>query len=209
MARTVGPLMSLEASGSVAKTLTYSRWKGRPYVRQLVTPANPRSPLQVSTRAIMRFLSQQWTPGVTALKQATWDALAKMDSISPFNAFVRENLRQWTQFLPPSEATPITRAATLQTFTSLPAATGGVRQVTIDWTTLLINAGWGLLIFGPGVGAVTPARDNLAYCALSGAGAQSAVLTPVAAGTWHYNFMSFTNDGKLSTALGDVTATVT
>lgn len=43
MAKTSGPLMSLDASGSFAKTLTYAKWKGRNYVRHLVTPSNPQT----------------------------------------------------------------------------------------------------------------------------------------------------------------------
>jgi hypothetical protein len=43
MAKVTGPLMSLDASGTVGKTTTFSKWKGRNYVRLRVTPLNPRS----------------------------------------------------------------------------------------------------------------------------------------------------------------------
>jgi len=42
--------MSLAASGTFADTLTASIWKGRPYMRQRVIPANPRTDLQQQPR---------------------------------------------------------------------------------------------------------------------------------------------------------------
>jgi uncharacterized Zn-binding protein involved in type VI secretion len=203
--------MSLEASGALAGTIVYSRWKGRPYVRQLVTPSNPKSALQTSTRAILRFLSQQWATGLSAGQKATWIALAKATNVSPFNAFVQANLKNWTQTLAPSKATPILRVATSATFTALPASTGGVRQISIAWTTLLINAGWGILIYlgTPGGGPVTTGRPTLRLTTPQAAGAGSAIITPVPAGVYHLNYRSFTDDGKQSADLGDTTATVT
>lgn len=44
------PLMSLNPSGSIFGLLTASRWKGRPYLRGLVTPSNPSSAGQIAVR---------------------------------------------------------------------------------------------------------------------------------------------------------------
>ena len=38
MAKVTGPLLSLEASGTVGDALTFSRWVGRPYVRRYTVP---------------------------------------------------------------------------------------------------------------------------------------------------------------------------
>ena len=51
MAKVTGGLLSLSSSGSIADTLTFSKWKGRPYVRQRVVPANPQSTAQQTTSA--------------------------------------------------------------------------------------------------------------------------------------------------------------
>lgn len=209
MARTVGPLMSLGASGSVANTITFSTWKGRPYVRQLVTPSNPKSPLQLSTRAIMKFLSQQWTPNIDAAEQATWEALGAADAISPFNAYTRENLRRWTQFTAPGQASPVTLTGTLPTWTTLPDATGGVRQATITWDLNTLNQAWGLLIFRSTTGGFTPSRDNLVGVAyLATLTADSFIDTPLVPDTYFWNFIAFTSDGLKSAALGQQTAVV-
>jgi len=58
MAKVKGPLMSLEASGSIANTITFSIWKGRPYVRQLVTPANPSSAGQIAVRKVLGSIAK-------------------------------------------------------------------------------------------------------------------------------------------------------
>lgn len=209
MARTVGPLMSLDASGSVANTITFSRWKGRSYVRQLVTPSNPKAPLQLSTRAMMRFLAQSWTPDLTPTQKATWDALAAGDAISPFNAFTRHNLQRWTQFQTPTQSYPATDLGTQSTFTTALDAVGGVRQATITWTTNVLNDGWGILIFRSLTGGFTPARDNLIGIAEQGAtGAHTFVDTPLAPDTYFWNFRAFTIFGLLGAAIGEQTAVV-
>ena len=43
MAKVTGPLLSLEASGTVGDALTFSRWVGRPYVRRYTVPSNPQT----------------------------------------------------------------------------------------------------------------------------------------------------------------------
>jgi hypothetical protein len=54
MAKTNGPLFSMDASGKFAGALVFTKWKGRPVVRQLVTPANPMSTGQVTSRNRVR-----------------------------------------------------------------------------------------------------------------------------------------------------------
>jgi len=54
MAKTNGPLFSLDASGKFGGALVFSKWKGRPTVRQLVTPSNPHSADQETARNMVR-----------------------------------------------------------------------------------------------------------------------------------------------------------
>lgn len=58
MAKVTGPLMSLDASGSVAKTITFSKWKGRNYVRQLTIPANPQTGDQQAVRTKLGVIAK-------------------------------------------------------------------------------------------------------------------------------------------------------
>ena len=50
MARVTGPLMSMEASGTIGKTLTFANWVGRQYVRRWTRPANPQTASQMGQR---------------------------------------------------------------------------------------------------------------------------------------------------------------
>lgn len=50
--------MSLDASGSVASTITFSKWKGRNYVRQLTIPSNPSTSGQQNARLSLGSLGK-------------------------------------------------------------------------------------------------------------------------------------------------------
>jgi hypothetical protein len=49
--------MSMDASGGYAGAMVFAKWKGRAYVRQLVTPANPHSAGQEGARNKLRVAS--------------------------------------------------------------------------------------------------------------------------------------------------------
>lgn len=91
MAVVTAPLLSFSASGQIAKTQVYSRWKGRPYVRRLVVPSNPRSTEQTKTRNTFTFLSNVWrvAPGDV---RAPWAAYAKGLVMTDRNAFMKQNI---------------------------------------------------------------------------------------------------------------------
>lgn len=150
--------MSLAASGSVAKTLTYAHWKGRPYVRQLVTPSNPRSTAQYFTRAMMAFLARAWAhmEAFSSGSQATWQDLAKQGNFSPFNAFVKTNMMRWTQLQGPILMATGAGSNTDNTITAF-TATAGVRQIAISFHDAANNAGWDYsIVLDPANGATPP-----------------------------------------------------
>lgn len=97
MAKVTGPLLSLDASGSVAKTMTFSRWKGINYVRQRVIPTYSNSTDQAAIRDLVRDASIAWKSGATVggvvLNSAYKTAFATAASglaMSGFNLFIRE-----------------------------------------------------------------------------------------------------------------------
>lgn len=53
MAKVSAPFLSLDASGTVASTLTASKWKGRNYMRLRIIPANPSTSFQIAVRLIL------------------------------------------------------------------------------------------------------------------------------------------------------------
>lgn len=58
MAKVTGPLMSLDASGTVANTTVFSKWKGLNYVRLHVTPINRNTAGQQAVRSIIGTLAK-------------------------------------------------------------------------------------------------------------------------------------------------------
>lgn len=92
MARTTGPLLSLGGSGAIAKTQVYSTWRGIPYARQYVKPANPNSIAQQATRVVFSFLNSMWKLA-PANVQAPWTANAKGKQFTDRNKFIGDNVK--------------------------------------------------------------------------------------------------------------------
>jgi len=94
MARVKGPLFSLEASGSVAKTITFSQWKGRMYLRKHTIPLNPSSAKQVNVRAAMTLLVAEWQTE-SAPDKIIWNDFAKQFNKSGFNVYVSRGMAEY------------------------------------------------------------------------------------------------------------------
>ena len=95
MAKVSGPLLSLSASGKFANTMVAALWKGIPYMRQYVVPANPKSTAQVAHRALFTASVLIWQTIKTVAAMATaWnlEALVAADTLSGFNSFIKNSL---------------------------------------------------------------------------------------------------------------------
>lgn len=95
MAKVTGPLLSLTARGSVAKTITFSVWKGVAYVRQLVIPTYSNTFKQQAVRDLMTQATQAWransviTPTtIDATYKSAFDTAAAGSAYSGFNLFI-------------------------------------------------------------------------------------------------------------------------
>jgi len=90
MARVSGPLMSFDASGKVADSVVFSKWKGRNYVRQWFKPANPKTAAQVQQRERLTTAVTMWHNEDASVQQE-WNDYAKSTGkvLSGFNAYVR------------------------------------------------------------------------------------------------------------------------
>ena len=95
MAKVSGPLLSLSASGKFANTMVASVWKGLPYMRQFVVPANPNTTAQAAHRALFTLGVTFWqTLKAVAIMKTGWgvDALMSSQTQSGFNAFMQNYL---------------------------------------------------------------------------------------------------------------------
>ena len=89
MARISFSPLVVDASGSVSDTV-FAKWKGRPYIRSRVTPANPQTPDQVYQRAVMAIAVALYATLTAAIK-AAWRTYATAYSITAANAFTKKN----------------------------------------------------------------------------------------------------------------------
>lgn len=208
MVKVAGPLMSFDASGSLADAITFSKWKGRNYVRQRVIPTNPKSALQVSVRAMMRFLSQMWA-GIGDTPQGSWEDRADASLISPFNAYIGHNASRWREFQAPGQTDPIAETGT-QPVAVLTSAVGGESYIDVTLTVTTLNDCWGAMIFRSPTGTFTTSRANCVHVMEIDA-AEAFVWTDsgLAAGTYYYDARFFTKEGALGPEEGEVNGTAT
>ena len=208
MARVSGPLHSDTASGTFAKSMTFSHWKGRPYVRECVTPSNPRFPKQVGVRAMMGFLAKAWAT-IGASPKASWLEAATARGISAFNEFVGQNLKRWQNWQAPTKTSPAAESSSANVVTTQ-TLTGGVGQVniTLAWTT---NAhDWGVAILRSTAEITAPDWTQcVGVVPPTAAGALTYVNSPLTAATYHYRCVILNDDGKVGTVHADATAVVT
>jgi hypothetical protein len=208
MAIVTGPLMSLDASGTIGDAITFAKWKGRHYVRTRVIPENPKSAKQTGCRAMMSFLAQIWY-GLTTGNKATWDDMAETKQISSFNAMVGENLSRWQDTHSPTKEFPAAEASAGLTITTQ-TLTGGLGHATIEITPSGATAIWGLAIFRALAEITVPSWANcIAVLEADGANKVTHVDSPLDPGTYHYRTVAFNTDGVLGTVKTDGTAVVT
>lgn len=208
MVKVHGPALSLEASGSLGGVVVFSRWKGRPYVRSLVVPHNPRSSSQVGVRAMFKFLSQQWA-SLTGIAQATWEERAAGLNASPFNAYMSGNQYRWRDFLAPGMQDPVTDAGTSPTLGTLAAVAAG-RGATITQPITAAGTGWGIAFFRGATSGFSTSWGNLIGIGLVVSTANVVwVDSPLSPGAYYWKVRSFCVDGKLGAESASVTVTIT
>lgn len=154
MAKVNAPLLSFGASGTIGDTQTYATWRGVPYARRRVIPANPRSSEQTLTRNTFTWLNGLWKL-MSGDAQAPWLAFAAGKPLTGRNAMISKNngvLRTETD---------------INMFTASPGAkgglapaaatgTGGSGTVTIAVTAPDLPTGWTIT---KAVGMVIPAQN--------------------------------------------------
>ena len=123
MAKITAPLLSFDASGTIAKVQTYAKWRGVPYVRKHVIPANPKSTAQVLTRDIFANLDAMWKQG-GPLMRAPWDRFAVGQRFVGRNSYLGKNIAA-------------TRGEVdLALYVGSPGAKGGLPASTLALTTV-------------------------------------------------------------------------
>lgn len=197
MARVTAPLFSFDASGSIAKSIVFSRWKGRSYVRRHAIPSNPRSQLQTSVRAMMSFLARQWED-LGGTPQGTWLEPSSNGNISPFNAFIRENQLRWSEMKSPTDSYPAAEASAAPGKPTV-SPTGGVHNASLSIADGSPTAGWGYLIFR-NIGSPGTLIYDLLIAVVAATVSPTLVNdSPLAPATYYYMAVPFNLDGVIGT----------
>lgn len=194
MALLTAPLMSIDASGSVAKTLVFSKWKGRNYVRQHVIPHNPQSALQTADRASVSFLSREWK-NISTPDQSTWQPLADTNKFSPFNAYLQYDQKRFANYDAPSQAYPAAEALSPAGEASNVAVVDN-RLVTVTWTPTSSTNIWGVILCLSDSAMTGTSRGLVVQIQPLAGGVAKFVLGPFKPGTYNVMARAFSPDGK-------------
>ena len=91
MAKITAPLLSFGASGQIGKSQVYATWRGVPYARRHVVPANPKSTEQGKTRTAFTFLNNVWRLAPSDFN-TPWTAYSSGKALFNRNAWLQKNL---------------------------------------------------------------------------------------------------------------------
>lgn len=123
MAKLTAPLLSFGASGTIAKVQTYATWRGIPYARRHVIPANPKTTGQVLTRDIFAALELRWKQAGPIMREP-WNRFAVGQKFVGRNAYLGKNIAA-------------TRGdVDLANYIGSPGAKGGLAPATLVLTTV-------------------------------------------------------------------------
>ncbi|GAH81608.1 unnamed protein product, partial [marine sediment metagenome] len=196
MVKTRSPLLSTDATGSLAGLLTYVKSRRATTIRKLTRPKDPRSGAQLGRRHAFHFLTTNWAQ-VSAGDQATWADLPASIDLSNYNAYVRENMRVWSAFRPPSEAYPATLDGTFANITGGPAAYYEPPDYRFAIQSNLISQNWGVMYFASLTTSFSTAVENLAnFTRLTTTLHTSSYWTAPGPGPWFFNARLFTTRGR-------------
>jgi len=208
MAKVSGGALSFGVSGTVGDVLTFATWKGRPYVRRKVIPANPNTPAQIGVRAAMKWGGQVWAT-LSPSDQATWDAKATQGNFSGFNAFMKTNAGDWSNGMGFQRQDPA-ETAVAAVIPTLPTASVAGRQVTIGWKEPATGTLFGSVVHISQTTGFAPASGNTAVIVDSETnGADNeAVLATLKPGVYYYRVRCFDVAGIFGPATAQATFTV-
>ncbi len=157
MAKTTAPILSLGASGTIAKTMVYSSWRGIPYVRRHLIPSNPNTVGQQATRNVFTTMSAMWKVA-PALLTTPWDTFATGRPFLGRNAFIGQNVKAMR-----AEVDAALFVGSPGARGGLPPdsiiSTPGVGTISVAFTNPSIPTGWTLVA---AVAIVFPDQDPAA-----------------------------------------------
>ncbi len=204
MVKLSGPMSSFRASGTLAKLLTYSNQRGRPYLKKHSNTPNVNTAAQRITRDMFAWLANQWSQ-IGAPNRLLWEPRARIDHLTPYNAYVAFNTKRWCNFIRPSQSPAANQVLTPSTRPIGFCSWNGT-QFEISTGIATLNDGWGFLIFAGPLPNYTPTRSHTIIMATdSTTPAQNFLWTPPAAVSTRFRLNTFSKDGKASATITSFT----
>lgn len=210
MVKLTGPMHSQRASGTLAGQLCFGFSGKNATARKKPTPKQPRSGLQISMRAMMTFLAQQWK-NLTDDQQATWDSCASHTRLDAYHRYLGQNLERWRTSRGPTKQYPAEEK-------NIPGgapeciAAGGPRHATITAQIKNVVAdNWlGILLHSKTADPDLDVDKLIHVYKIEDLDPHYWTHSPLAPGTHYYHIWYLTDDGSpfIGNNKGD-TATVT
>lgn len=198
--------MSIDASGNVGRTITFSHWKGRNILRKRVIPANPKSGAQVGMRAGLRVSAQKYI-SLTAAQKLNWKSRAKTAKITPANAMQQFNQPRIRRNQGPL-TDPTNAAGAVEAAPTGVTATAAPKSVNLVWVDSAGANDWCTFIYMSTTTGFTPDVTNLVRIVLKGV--QLFTVPKLITGTPYYFVLGGCEiGGTLGTRAVQVTATPT
>lgn len=208
MAGVRGPLFGFDASGAIANTLVWSKWKGRPYVRQLVIPSNPDTIFQRGVRAVFGFCARNFA-ALSDPNKALWQDVADTRQITALNAMISDAQNQRATGGGPRQ-NPTTAAGAAIAAPTINSDIEGEGRWSVTFTLPATAIGYATHVYRQ-VADTAPVSSELVgvVYTVTSAGQYTFEETNVPAGTWHYKLRVGNTTGVLGTASADGTVVVT
>lgn len=182
-----------EARGAAGPVVA-SSWKGNPYFRSRVTPANPKTVAQVAQRGLLAAVVVAWQ-SVAAELRTFLNSLASGKGYSGFNLFTKTTVKAQTG----NAATFFVPAGQGETPLEGVAAVTGLAQggITLTWTDPELAVARDLKVYG---GVIAQAGAFPAALELIDTGgvktdAETVELTGLTANTRYRLFVGYAGDG--------------
>jgi hypothetical protein len=213
MAKTTAPLLSFNASGSLAKSVVYSKWKGVNYARQHVIPSNPRSTAQTTTRQAFTWLHESFKYFPAAVTDA-WKTYAKGKPLTGPNAYMQGNLptmRGATHLTDLLFAKPTGGGPSALSNTT----TAGATQLTVTPGIPTLPTGWAIVraiaIAMPDQDMTNEATARINHSAVNAVSPYACVITGLTTGTLYETgiFFEYTDANGVTQYGGSVNGTGT
>ena len=204
MVKLTAPMMSLAASGTLGKAITFSNWKGRAYARTRVIPSNPRSGLQTGMRAGITAAPLLWNDQMDAAARALWDGGVGSEAISGFNLFTRASQKSIRNNYGPIIGFADQDQSETPAAPSLGSADQDGTDVDVTWTDDAATKT--VLVFHSTSTGFTPSIATLV--AIIPDGVELFVHRNPGLGAHYYDIRSGADDGGVGALRGEFTETV-